>query len=214
MTSSRPQSGKRETETTGLLTDEKGLERLVFFSDAVFAIAITLLVINIQLPSNAGADLLGAFGDVLPKIVSFVISFLVIGLYWVAHHQMFRSVRRYDYRFVWLNLFLLMSIAFLPFSTEVIGTYGDQTVGVIFYAASLALAGILFMLVWLYAVHNHRLIEPDLPYDHIRNTTARIAVAPAVFLLSIPIALIRPSVAEWSWVLIFVLLRLLRRPGN
>ena len=123
--------------------DERGLDRIIFFSDAVFAIAITLLALDIRLPplpETAGnADLLAALGHTWPQFLSYSISFLAIGMIWLAHHRTFRSVQRYDERLMLLNLFFLLLIGFVPFPTTVIGEYGN-TVSTVFYAATMATA--------------------------------------------------------------------------
>ena len=96
------------------------LERLVFFSDAVFAIAITLLVIEIEVPSVAGmerAQAWATFAHLWPSLFGFVLSFLVIGRFWIGHHNAFTQIDHYDGRLAWPNLFLLLMIAFMPFAT-------------------------------------------------------------------------------------------------
>jgi uncharacterized membrane protein len=122
------------------------LERVVFFSDAVFAIAITLLVIDLKLPETAdmaserGAWL--ALAATIPRLGGFVISFLVIGAYWVGHHRMFRYITRCDVSLLWRNLLLLMCVAFLPFPTSVFSEHLRGQMPIVLYAGSLGLAGI------------------------------------------------------------------------
>jgi len=187
--------------------DESGFERLIFFSDAVFAIAITLLIIDIHLPDNAGSDLAGALRHLEPSFEGFVISFLVIALYWVSHHRLFGSIRTYDTRLIWINIWILMLIVFLPFSSSMVSSYGEHRVAVIFYALNLAAIGLLFLLLWLYATYHGRLISPSTPIAVIRRTTLRLGVPPLVFFLSIPIALVNTNVAKYSWLMIPVLFR-------
>src|SRR5690606_9389914 len=107
-----------------------------FFSDAVFAIAITLLVIDIKIPYHAdltNRDLVLAFGEKLPALIVFFISFFFIGGYWIIHHKMFGCVSRFDTRLIWLNLVFLLSIVLLPLTTSVFGMYGNLTAGFCFY---------------------------------------------------------------------------------
>ncbi|HVX31275.1 MAG TPA: TMEM175 family protein [Nitrolancea sp.] len=188
--------------------DSVGLERLIFFSDAVFAIAITLLVIDLHLPTDAGSDLLGALRDLIPNFEGFAISFFVIALYWSVHHRMFRYIRDYDGRMLWLNNFLLMSIVFLPFSTTLINEYGDQATAVIFYALNLVVIGVFFLLLWIHAAYRAKLIDPATPAGTVRQATRNLLIVPVVFLASIPLALFKPGDATYSWLLIPVLLRL------
>ena len=100
-----------------------GLERVIFFSDAVFAIVITLLVLpltaEIELPEG-GRDLAGHVWEQWPKVLSFLVSFLVIGQFWIAHHHMFEHIRRHDQGLLWLNLVSLLTVSFMPFPTALI----------------------------------------------------------------------------------------------
>ncbi len=185
--------------------DRLGFERLIFFSDAVFAIAITLLVIDIQLPANAGDNLAGALRDLMPNFLGFAISFLVIAVYWMAHHRSFRRIHRYDGRLIWINTLLLMSIAFLPFSTTLISSYGDQPTAVDFYAVNLFLTSALFMVLWLYAVASGRLVDVRPSRAERLQTGLRLAVPSLVILISIAIAQRSTSAAEYSWLSIPIL---------
>jgi uncharacterized membrane protein len=205
-----PQTSKPEPHPNRL-TDETGLERLIFFSDAVFAIAITLLILDIRLPEAPvgttgpnSRELFTQLTSLGPQYLAYIISFLVIGLFWMNHHRKFRSIYAYNRRMMMLNLILLMAVAFLPFPTSIISAYANST-GVIFYALSVSLAGFLATLLWWYVSRN-RLIDPHLTQSQIRRETLRGLVVPAIFLLSIPIALVNPDLAMFSWILIAPLL--------
>src|SRR3954468_2635419 len=117
-----------------------GFERVVFFSDAVFAIAITLLVIDLKLPATAELtderQAWQALAATVPRLAGFVLSFMVIGAYWVAHHRMFRFIMRVDSALLWRNLLLLMFIAFLPFPTSVFSESGRSQMPLVLYAVS------------------------------------------------------------------------------
>src|SRR3954454_5886926 len=152
----RSQRGARDTRRA----DEVAFETLLFFSDAVFAIAITLLALDLRLPAGDGA-LLARLRDLGPAYYSFGTSFLAIGLYWMGHHRMFRSVVRYDAALVVLNLLLLMCVAFVPFPSAVIGEYDNRTADV-FYALTLAVTGLVSAGLWLYASAGGRLLAGPL----------------------------------------------------
>jgi len=120
------------------------LDRLAFFSDAVFAIAITLLVIEIHVPEVISGGALGhALLELIPKYIGFVISFFVLGRFWLGHHRLFGLLLRCDERLIARNLLLLMAIAFGPFPTALISEYADASVAVFVYAGWLVLTGIL-----------------------------------------------------------------------
>ncbi len=186
------------------LTDELSMERIVFFSDAVFAIAITLLALEIRLPDIAGlgnAELLKELLSIWPRYLSFMVSFLVIGNFWLIHHRQFRYIERYDNHLIFINLFVLMAIAFIPFPTVMISENGNRT-ATIFYALTMCVVGLLLTLLWLYASSRRRLVSPDLESAIVRRGILRNLSAPVVFLLSIGVAYINPDLAKFSWILI------------
>lgn len=187
-----------------ILDDEVGLERLVFFSDAVFAIAITLLALEIRLPVEAAElsdqQLFRSLVSIWPKYLSFIISFLVIGNFWIAHHRRYRSITRYNTRLLLLNLLVLMSIAFIPFPTAVLSENGNRT-ATIFYSLSIATTGLLSALLWWYVSQENHLLEDNFDTDLARRNLISILTVPAVFLLSIGLAYINPDLAKFSWML-------------
>ena len=181
------------------------LERLIFFSDAIFAIAITLLALDIRLPSLSpnvtDADLFNQLLEIGPKYYSFSISFLAIGLYWLGHHRMFQYIARYDTILLLLNLLLLMCIAFIPFPSSVISDYNDRTAN-IFYALALAITGSLSAGMWLYASAGGRLLSSELDRRSFGFSQFRVFLAPTLFLLSAGVAFWYPSLARILWSLI------------
>ena len=143
--------------------DRLGFERLTFFSDAVFAIAITILVLDIHLPSGGdsanNAQLFNMLIGLTPKFLAYFISFWVIGLYWISHHRKFLLKKRFDNTLPSLNLLLLIVIAFIPFPTSVISESATRT-ATIFYALVMALVGLILAGLWWHAAHSHKLIDP------------------------------------------------------
>lgn len=178
----------------------RDVDRLVAFSDGVFAIAITLLVVSIQVPDVADKELGQALKDLVPQLFTYTLSFFVIGLYWIAHHRTFRSLVRVDRTLLFINLFLLGCVALLPLPTEILGRYGDTTLAVVIYAASICTTGTVSILLWRYIVHAG--LTPPLRHDIVRLGTFRAGIAPAVFALSIPLAFLSPGIGELSWLLI------------
>ena len=181
-------------------------ERLLFFSDAVFAIAITLLIIEVRLPPMperaTNQALIESLQEILPSILAYGLSFATIGLYWLAHWRRYRYVARVDERLVALNLVLLAFIAFIPFPTAVIGAHGDLTVAVILYAITLSAAGLLGPLTWLYA-WRAGLVRPDVGARYARYAAFRGFSVPVVMLTSLLLLpLLGPAAVEISWLLI------------
>jgi uncharacterized membrane protein len=201
----------------GATADQEGaetardLDRVVFFSDAVFAIAMTVLVLTLQLPARTtDAEVAHALRAALPSVYTYALSFAVISLYWLAHHRMFRYVRELDPILLILNLAMLGFVAFVPFPTSVMGDHGGTTAAVVFYASTMAVLGSLISGLWLYASRQH-LIAPDTPRAFIRHSLWRGLTLPIVFAASIPIAFANPHAAEYFWLTIVIWRVLLRR---
>jgi uncharacterized membrane protein len=187
-------------------------ERLVTFCDAVFAIAMTLLALELRLPEGAlhGGDLAAALIATWPKVLSFAISFAAIAQFWRGHLRAFTWIDRVDGRLVTLNLLLLMVVCFLPFPTAVLGDAGDETPAVVLYAGSVATASLLQALMWLYASAGGRLLRADTPQDVRRHGVWRSLVPFVVFAASIGIAWCGyPGAAMYSWLAIIPLYRVL-----
>ncbi len=191
------------------------LDRIVNFSDAVFAIAITILVLDIRVPDIppglVSRELPGRILDLGPKFLSYVISFLVLAVYWQVHHRVFRTIRTYDKTLLWLNFVFLMTIAFLPFPTSLLGEYSEEQISVVIYAANAAVASLLLGAISWYATWRRHLVTPDLDDETVRHHRVRGLAVPAVFLLSIPISFFSPRAAMYSWLLLFALDPILRR---
>lgn len=180
------------------------LERLMFFSDAVFAIAITLLALDIRLPplpKATDAQVLNQLLALGPKYYSFGLSFLAIGLYWLGHHRMFHYIAHFDPLLLILNLWLLLCIAFIPFPASVIGDSTGRTASV-FYALTLAITGLVSGGMWLYASAGGRLLADNLDRPSFRLSLMRSFLAPTCFLLSAALALWNPALARILWYLI------------
>jgi uncharacterized membrane protein len=191
--------------------DRLGLDRLIFFSDAVFAIAITLLALDIQLPPTtdevSNQEMLQMLFSLLPDYVAYITSFLLIGFFWMGHHLKFQSIIRYDRVVIWLNLFLLMVIAFIPFPTRVMSDF-DNSVATMFYALTVAAAGALNAAISFYAVYENRLVDENSKISYITKKPWRMVAVPIIFLLSVPIALIDSDWARLFWLLIIPISRL------
>lgn len=187
------------------------LERLVFFTDAVMAIAITLLAIELRLPEgHVGSDheLMGALAALTPRFVAFVVSFAVIGMYWFAHHRMFGYIERFNGGLAALNLVFLFFVALLPFLTAVLGEHGNLPSATALYASGMAGMGFTSSGLWLYSVRR-RLVSPDLPAATRRYLAWRGLTVPLMFASSIPLAFVSPHLAQLWWAAILPIQRTL-----
>ncbi|MFL5820534.1 MAG: TMEM175 family protein [Solirubrobacteraceae bacterium] len=172
--------------------------RTVALSDGVFAIALTLLVLNIEVPRLAHGDrssLWQALAAGRSEWLSYAISFAVIALLWTRHHAFFREVRRIDGRLAVLNLVYLGVVAFIPFPTRLLGLYGDRPEAVVVYATTIAAVGGIAAVTRLHA-RSAGLLAPEAR----RDSFWRLALVPLAFLVSIPIAFLSPTLAELSWI--------------
>jgi uncharacterized membrane protein len=171
-----------------------GLDRVKFFSDAVFAIAITLLILNVVLPHvREQSDLAHDLGTIWPEYGAFAFTFLLIGLRWMTHLTQFRYIRAYDFTILGLNLALLFVVAFLPFASKVLADYPDSRPACILYAASMAVAGLISTGLWYHAYHKTSLIDPDLdPYLRV-NFLLRWATLPVFFVVAIILVIVVPD---------------------
>ncbi len=190
----------KQTET---LERSKEYERMVFFSDAVFAIAITLLVIDIRLPAGleitSNQALNQALLTALPGVFSYLISFFVIGSFWLAHHTLFTYVARIDTRLIWLNFLFLFFVAITPFPTRIVGEYGAFITAKVLYASDVVLMGLTKLILWLYVTRAQGLLVPGTTDAMIRHHTWRSLVIPGIFLVSIPIAFTRTGISYLLW---------------
>ena len=189
-----------------------GFERTVAFSDGVFAIAITLLVLSIDVPRLHGGQRLDhALSGLSDNFVSYFIGFAVIGLFWVGHHYFFDSLRGFDGRLLWLNLLYLSFIGLLPFTTALLGDFGNDPTALTAYAINVGLAGLADALMMAMAVQAN-LLEPAKQAVG-GEMVARNLIPSAVFFASIPLAYVDTSLAKYSWLLIAIIPRVLVRAG-
>ena len=184
--------------------DKAALERTVLFSDAVMAIAITLVVLDIRLPDAPLTDpaaLRDALLALWPKYFAYALSFLVVGSFWMGHMQKFRLIRRFEANLAWINLLFLMSIGFVPFASSVLSSH-ENLVSYVLYDGTMVAAALLSAATWAYASHNDRLIDAGLdPAMRRRALTGPLRVG-AAFGVSLLLAVFAPHLVRWGWLLL------------
>lgn len=187
-----------------LLFAGESTERTVFFSDAVFAIAMTLLVLEVQVPEVPPEELLAALVEEWPAVFGYALSFAAIALTWTNHHTVWRCIGRYTLRLQWINLLMLALVAFLPVPTAVLARSGGGTaVAPIFYA--LTVAGLELALLWVFAhAQRHGLLVDAVEPDMAHMLRRQLTIPPLVFLLSCPVALVWAPGAFIVWSLVGV----------
>ena len=183
--------------------NSRELDRLNAFSDGVFAVAITLLVLNIETPKVKEDDLWGSLGDLGGDLYAYFLAFAIIGLFWYGHASMLSTLQRTSGALMWVNLLLLASIALLPFSTSLIGGYGDSELATGIFALNLGVAATADSLMDQVAMRGGLYIPGEEPDGRI--LTIEGILRPLVFVLSVPLAFIDTTIAELSWLTLFLL---------
>jgi uncharacterized membrane protein len=143
-------------------------QRLEAFSDGVFAIVITLLILNIHVPDVPAASLGHALLQQLPQVFTYVLSFFVVALYWLAHHRMSHLVKQVDGAFIWMNMTWLLFVSVIPFPTALLDRYPLQAIPIAIYGADLILANILGFLITLYLKARPHLVTAPITEANIR----------------------------------------------
>lgn len=167
--------------------DELSTSRIEFFSDGVFAIAITLLIIEIKVPhlQHGTSGLGAALSNLWLHYLAYVLSFLMIGIYWVNHHYLFGLFKRTNHIFGLLNVFFLMCIAFVPFPTAVLGEYlsdeNNRHAAIIFYALGLTFPAFAWFLIWFYASRKFRLIDKNLNPQFVAYLTRKFLITNIIY---------------------------------
>ncbi len=198
---------KRETvreKQLRLFGGGRDTARMEYFSDAVFAIALTLLVLDIRVPDGVRdpfRDLWGAIGELWPEFFAYVLSFAIIAINWVFHHRKFRAIVRYDSGLVWINFAYLLFVALVPFPTSLLSEYAPAPAAIVLYAAQVAVLGYLGAVTWWYA-HARGLLSEAVDAPLYRFTLISNLATPIVFTLSIALVLLPdPTWVMWSWIL-------------
>ncbi len=185
--------------------EERALDRIISLSDAVFAFSLTLQAVDLIVPelkpgeiSQLSSQLLGEW----PRFVYFLLTFLITGAFWFSHHRTFRFIRRYDDMLMRLNLYYLLFIVVMPFTTKLLNEYGQVQITVIIAALSYAIPGLLLSLMWHYASKGHYLIDNQLPPEFIKLINLKNLITPSVFIISIPFSFIKPSYSMYFWIIL------------
>jgi uncharacterized membrane protein len=160
--------------------------RLEAFSDGVFAIVITLLILNIHVPDGRTLTLRSLW-PLVPPVATFVLSFIIVGVYWIAHHHMLHFVTEVNRRLLWLNLLLLLSVVFIPFPTSLLATGFNNPLAVRIYGLSLIATNAAGLLFWLYATHRE-LVMPNLSREFLRTVIVIHSSPMFVYALAVVLA--------------------------
>jgi uncharacterized membrane protein len=182
--------------------NEIAFSRIVAFSDGVFSIAITLLVLNLKIGDDlTHGEVANALWNQRENLIAYALSFAVIGRFWIVHHSFFSEVTAFDSRLISLNMLYLGWVVLIPFSSQVLGEYAGSTAAVVLYAANLA--GVVLIAQWMsWDARGAGLTSIDAATQR-ENVTRSLFIA-GVFIGSIGLAFVAPHIAPYLWLLLFV----------
>jgi uncharacterized membrane protein len=170
-------------------------QRLEAFSDSVFAVAITLLAFELRLPelgaSPSDRSLVDAFLSLGPQVYSYAVTFVLVGMYWIAHHHIYSLIRYVDRPLQWMNVFHLLWVCLLPVTATTMGKYPALRSAGVAYGANLLLIWLTLLAMWRYAIHR-RLVEPDTDPELVRVLTLRIVWGGVLYGLGIAASFLDP----------------------
>jgi len=180
--------------------------RLEAFSDGVFAIVITLLVLDIRFPEVDYAQFSATLVSLPPRILAYVMSFIIIGLYWVIHHRSMHGIRKTDWGFLWLNILLLLCISFIPFPTSLLGRYPYQAGPIILYGGTLIAANLVGYIMLVYVWRHPHLAVPEFNTNYMRKHTPSYVLVNGLYLCAILAARPLPLLSYLIYIAVVVIL--------
>ncbi len=169
--------------------------RLEAFSDGVFAIVITLLILNVKLPDTDYSRLGDALISILPALSIYVISFLLVGMYWVFHHYAFTFITQVDGVLLWVNIFFLLFISFIPFPAMMMGKYPFHTLPVIIYGCNLIFSNAMGFISLIYLWKNKSLASPAFTREVFRSQLNLYLIVNAIYILAVVVSFIAPGIS-------------------
>src|SRR5688500_15539510 len=189
--------------SSGSFTPIIKVERVISFSDAVFAFAITLMALSIDIPDLpthlTQSELLDKLYDLYPQFESYIISFAVIAIFWISYHQVFNHIKGSHISMVYLNFLFLLFITLLSLTTTLITNYASYQIPYIIYCIIVIMTSSLLVLIWWYATKEYRLVDKGMHPLFIKGTFFALLAIPIIFSISIVISFIDLDIAQYFW---------------
>ncbi|MBS1771905.1 MAG: DUF1211 domain-containing protein [Bacteroidetes bacterium] len=173
--------------------------RLEAFSDGVFAIAITLLILDIRIPDVSYEQLQSQWADIAPRIAAYVMSFIVIGWYWISHHYSFQQIQKVDGFFLWMNILVLMLVSFIPFPTSLLGRYPYKAMPLILYGCNLIAINLVAFTMIIYAKHHPELTQGRFREEFVRRQIPIYIFVNSFYAVAIAMASFYPVVSYYIY---------------
>ncbi len=195
---------KSSHKVVDLHTDqiERETFRVEIFSDAVFAIAITLLVLDFKVPDNFSSDQFQSLIHQWPNLLGYILTFSTIGIYWITHHNLFNFIKKTNRTMMLLNLLFLMAVCFLPYPTRLISEHGGQVITAVLYGLTLTIINLLLYFLWLYVSRKHRLIYKNVSDTSIRMFGRKILIATGLYTIGIAVSYVSPHLGTLAYALV------------
>jgi uncharacterized membrane protein len=184
------------------------LEHVISFSDAIFAFSITFMAISIQIPNlplnnMTEQQFITKLLQLLPQFEIYALSFMIVGIYWISYYRVFNYIRRSHSILIWLNLLFLFFITLISFATYLDFKYGNFHIVFVLYASILTITGSMLVFIW-HASKENLLIDKTMSTFQRRFMLYDLTIPPGIFLISIGISFIDIQVAQYFWLLVFV----------
>jgi len=188
--------------------------RIVALADGIFAIAMTILVVTIDIPKKSQMLSIEGLHNFLleqyHEILNYVLSFILLAAFWTIHHQQFHYIKHTDRKHLWINIIIFMSITLAPFVTSLAGDFPNDLLAKVIFHFDMFVMGVLFYANWAYATKHKYLIEASLKDEEIKIEKKKLLIIPSIALLAMGIAFINPALSSYLYLLIPVLLSLKR----
>jgi uncharacterized membrane protein len=179
--------------------------RLEAFSDGVFAIVITLLILDIRFPEVDYSQFGATLRSVLPRILAYVLSFIIIGLYWVIHHNSMHAVKKTDRGFLWLNILFLLCVSFIPFPTSLVGRYPFEAGPIIIYGLTLITCDVVGYVMVVYVHYHRHLATAEFGDKYLRSHTPVYILINGAYLGAVLLAYSYPLASYLIYIAVVVL---------
>lgn len=187
--------------------------RIEALTDGVYAIAMTILVLNFKVPVVPAVPhlLFRALTKLTPKFIDYGISFMILASFWTGHHRQFHHTKKANNQLLWLNILSLLFIILIPFSTSLYSEYGTVQIAALFFEINILIVSLIYLWQWLYITDGHRLVDPELSAHLIDSGTRVNLVVPTVSLIAIGVSFFSPDNSTLPFILIPVVMVRLRK---
>lgn len=184
------------------------IKRLEALSDGIFAIAMTILVLNIGIPDKETVKQIGlhnALWEQSQEFYSYFLSFFLLGIFWIIQHRQMNMLIKTNHTHVWITIWLLMFICLIPFSASLQSDYGSHRIASIIFCSNMLVVGLIILQSWLYSTKNNRLIPKDYDKNKIKIGTRNILIFISISIAAIIVSFFTPSYSGLTFLLIPVL---------